>query len=73
MTVYLVISLPKVPYINHIYMVLANPMYTLTRPDPYLNTVFGRAHGEFPAKNSVYAVIMCLCMVLVNPVHTYPP
>jgi hypothetical protein len=25
MTVYLVISLPKVPYILHLYMVLANP------------------------------------------------
>ena len=25
MTVYLVISLPKIPYIHHIYMVLANP------------------------------------------------
>jgi len=27
MTVYLVISLPKVPYINRLYMVLANPSY----------------------------------------------
>jgi len=27
MTVYLVISLPKSPYIHRIYMVLANPMY----------------------------------------------
>jgi len=27
MTVYLVISLPKIPYINRIYMVLANPKY----------------------------------------------
>ena len=27
MTVYLVISLPKIPYIHRIYMVLANPMY----------------------------------------------
>jgi hypothetical protein len=26
MTVYLVISLPKIPYINRIYMVLANPI-----------------------------------------------
>jgi hypothetical protein len=25
MTVYLVISLPKVPYIHRVYMVLANP------------------------------------------------
>jgi len=27
MTVYLVISLPKIPYINGIYMVLANPSH----------------------------------------------
>jgi hypothetical protein len=27
MTVYLVISLPNVPYVNRIYMVLANPTY----------------------------------------------
>jgi len=29
MTVYLVISLPKIPYIHRIYMVLANPIYEL--------------------------------------------
>ena len=29
MTVYLVISLPKIPYIHRIYMVLTNPTYTL--------------------------------------------
>jgi len=28
MTVYLVISLPKIPCIHRIYMVLANPIYT---------------------------------------------
>ena len=27
MTVYLMISLPKIPYIHRIYMVLANPTY----------------------------------------------
>jgi hypothetical protein len=27
MTVYLVISLPKIPYIHRIYVVLANPIY----------------------------------------------
>jgi len=27
MTVNLVISLPKIPYVHHIYMVLANPTY----------------------------------------------
>jgi len=29
MAVYLVISLPKIPYINRIFMVLANPSYAL--------------------------------------------
>jgi len=29
MTVYMVISLPKTPYIHRIYMVLANPIYVL--------------------------------------------
>jgi len=36
MTVYLVISLPKVPYIHLTYMVLANPTYKASislRPD----------------------------------------
>jgi len=28
MAVCLVISLPKIPYINCVYMVLANPLYT---------------------------------------------
>jgi len=37
MTVYLVISLPKIPYIHRIYMVLANPIHDHT-------------FGEFPAK-----------------------
>jgi hypothetical protein len=32
MTVHLVISLPKIQYINRIYMVLANPMYVYTVP-----------------------------------------
>jgi len=29
MTVYLVVFLPKIPYIHRIYMVLANPMHML--------------------------------------------
>jgi len=28
MTVHLVISLPKLPYVNRIYMVMANPKFT---------------------------------------------
>jgi hypothetical protein len=31
MTVYLVIPLPKIPYMHRIYMVLANPTYTLSK------------------------------------------
>jgi hypothetical protein len=30
MTVYLAISLPEIPYVHHIYMVLANPKYLQT-------------------------------------------
>jgi len=30
MTVYFVISLPKIPYLHHIYMVLANPTHKYT-------------------------------------------
>jgi hypothetical protein len=33
MTVYLVISLPKIPYVNRIYMVLANPTHDLAMPN----------------------------------------
>jgi len=36
MTVYLVISLPKIPYIHRIYMVLANPTYIPTATLPFL-------------------------------------
>ena len=45
MTVYLVTSLPKIPYIHSIYMVLADP--TLTRVLLYSCTSFlGDAHNE---------------------------
>jgi len=48
MTVYLVISLPKIPYVNRIYMVLANPTHvarTLRVPglfdsDPFQHYVY---------------------------------
>jgi hypothetical protein len=38
MTVYLVISLPKIPYVNRIYMVLASPSYLLKRRITHLQT-----------------------------------
>jgi len=31
MTVYLVIPLPNIPYIHHIYMVMANPTYLICK------------------------------------------
>ena len=31
MTIYLVVSLSKVPYINRIYIIMANPMYVCWR------------------------------------------
>ena len=36
MTVYLVISLPKIPYIHRIYMVLANPIILCTSKEEVL-------------------------------------
>ena len=41
----MVISLPKVQYTQRIYMVLANPTYT----------VYECMYGDFPAKSTVYA------------------
>jgi hypothetical protein len=48
MTVYLVVSLPKTPYIHHIYRVLANPTY--------MYTVYARMYGTSPAKNTVHTL-----------------
>jgi hypothetical protein len=42
MTVYLMISLPKIPYIHHIYMVLANPNYNGNRFWHYLVRTLAR-------------------------------
>jgi hypothetical protein len=55
LTVYLVISLPKVPYIHRIYMVLANPIYAVYSPEPYIYAVSDRIIGDFPAINNEYA------------------
>ena len=39
MTVYLVTSLPKIPYIHRIYMVLANPTHHAS-PHPFHSVIF---------------------------------
>ena len=41
-TVYLVISLPKIPYIHRIYMVLASPIYlVISLPKiPYIHRIY---------------------------------
>jgi len=41
MSVYLVISQPKIPYIHRVYMVLANPSYM-----SYLDTPYFRMYGS---------------------------
>ena len=48
MTAYLVISLPKIPYTQriYIYIILASPTY--------IHTVYDRMTGDFPAKSNVY-------------------
>jgi len=40
MTVYLVISLPKIPYIHRIHMVLANPSLTSYKGPLHVNTMY---------------------------------
>jgi len=42
---YLVIFLPKIPYVHRIHMVLANPAY--------ICTVYDHINGKIPAKNTV--------------------
>jgi hypothetical protein len=60
MTVCMVISLLKIPYVHHIY----------------IHTVYGRLHGDFPAKNTVctlyiYIPYMAVCMVISLPKILY--
>ena len=49
MTVYLMIYLPKIPYIHRIYRVLANPIYTyermaLAKPTSHCCVLFVRGY-----------------------------
>ena len=46
MTVYSVISLPKIPYIHRIHMVLANPIY--------IRCMYGRKFTDYTVIHSVY-------------------
>ena len=52
-TVYLVISLPKIPYVHRIYMVLANPIYD-------------RISGDFPAKKTVCTPFIFMVLASSN-------
>jgi hypothetical protein len=60
MTVYLVISLPKIPYIHRIYIWIW--------PTLCIYTVYGRIFGGFPDKNTVCTPYMYACGA--NPTHT---
>ena len=61
MTVYLVISLPKIPYVNRIYMVLANPAF-----EPSSQKWEGLAAGA-PArtKSDRFPNSVCVCVLVV--------
>ena len=50
MTVYLVISLPKIPYTHLIYMVLANPIHDACKPRAlsYFFSIHTTATGASP-------------------------
>jgi len=60
MTVYLVISLPKIPYIHRIFL------YIRFWPTLYIYTVCDRIFGDFPAKNTVYTPYIIIYKVLAN-------
>ena len=52
MTVYLVISLPKIPYVHRVYIVLANPTHNTTHTHVHaqihmLNYIYMRVHDIF--------------------------
>ena len=73
MTVYLVISLPKSPYIHRIYMVLANPMYLrvvemwcyehLTATTRYLNTAQLHPISKFRLLLLIFSAQVCFVYV----------
>jgi hypothetical protein len=64
MTVYLVISLPKMPYIHRIYMVLANPSHTEAVMSRYTTQEFKESNEQTdncykaPSTCQMYACIL---------------
>jgi hypothetical protein len=63
MTVYLVISLPKIPYMHRIYMVLANPRHMTcvglasSVHIRYINGNFGREITQYTVKYGAYRAV----------------
>jgi hypothetical protein len=58
MTVYLVISLPKIPYVHRIYMVLANPIH-VPRNDKRTLTQSRPTHMPYgPDRPTLHTVLM---------------
>jgi hypothetical protein len=54
MTVYLVISLPKISYIHRIYMVLANPTNGVIIICLHLSVVFPYQRHSFSSNHSIF-------------------
>jgi len=85
MTVYLVISLPKIPHIHRIYMVLANPMYeawkipatiimytyifVLFYEHWSINTARNRM-TRLPVLSLLLTSLLAACLMLLNDIPT---
>jgi len=67
MTVYLVISLPKIPYIHRVYMVLANP--SLARPCKHLCWTYSSfaPHRYFFFLPPFMLENICRCLIFISP------
>jgi hypothetical protein len=61
MTVYLMISLPKLPYVHRICI--------YGWPESYIYTAYDRLYGDFPAKNTVCTPYMYLWLARTVYVH----
>jgi len=66
MTVYLVISLPKIPYIHRVYMVLANPTYFICRSLNMLLLLQGSSGTELGGAAVPCAILTDACCKVLD-------
>jgi len=75
-TVYLVISLPKKPYINRIYMVLANPSHSTSKTHTHTPAAAARSSSwstsqtvsaRPPVRRTTGTVPNCMAIIWVKP------